>query len=566
MQSTTAHLKFPPFFFWSLAGLGWWGAAKLHALAGTTASHTASLATVGTIAAAWLGGRFVLRALNDSDIRRDRRRFAKQRAAASQTHGRARLASYRDLRKFGLTGSRGVFLGRYRRGLGRCRDVYYGGETHVLTIGPAGSGKTTSVVIPNILLNRDPGLVVIDIKGELAAVTCRFHREVLKRNVVFLNPFRESLNAELGLSLPDDGYNPCVLLRRGASAKDDCELLASLLLPMPPKADAKSEFFVDAGQQIISAALLDLLRQPHQPTLPALRRWLMAMPKAFESQLAEMASSTAFGGALAEAGGRLLGTLANAPEQFEGAHASAIKAVRIYDSYGPMAQHVSVQNGFTFERIKERPTTVYIILPSDRGTTHAAWMNLVLSSAFELVGRDRTNRRVTFLVDELANLGALPLIRAMALYRSQGVRIHGIIQQVSQIRRIYGEEGWRDIAGLCGVIQAFNVTEHETTKLLSEMSGHATVEDINQSVRPGMAGAISHADLSFGHSRTGQPLLRPDDIRMLHADDQIIIAHNAPPIRAQKVDYRSRRRWSGWCDPNPYYSRGKPVESSSAQE
>ncbi len=566
MQATTHHLKFPPFFFWILAVLGWWGAVKLQAFAGTTASHTASLATIGTVAAAWLGGRFVIRALNDSDIRRDRRRFARQRADASDTHGGARLATYRDLRKCKLTGSRGIFLGRYRRGLGRYRDLYYGGETHVLTIGPAGSGKTTSVVIPNVILNDDPGQVIIDTKGEISAVTVRYVRDVLKRHVVLLNPYSVSLNEELGLSLPDDGYNPCILLRRGDSAKDDCELLASMLLPMPPKADAKSEFFIDAGQQIISAALLDLLRRPQQPTLPELRRWLMAMPKAFASQLAEMAASTAFGGALAEAGGRLLGTLANAPEQFEGAHASAIKAVRIYDSYGPLARHVSVQNGFNFERIKDRPTTVYIILPSDRGTTHAAWMNLVLSSAFELVGRDRTNRRVTFLVDELANLGALPLIRAMALYRSQGVRIHGIIQQVSQIRRIYGEDGWRDIAGLCGVIQAFNVTEHETTKLLSEMAGYATVEDINQNVRPGMAGAISHADLSFGHSRTKRSLLLPEEIRMMGANEQLIFFKNAPPIRAQKVDYRSRRRWSGWCDPNPYYSRSTPGEHASGQE
>lgn len=558
MREASAHLRFPPFLLWFGAGLGWWGAAKLHALAGTATSATASLATIGTMVAAFLGGRMVLCALAHGDVRRDRRRMDQQRRDAAQTHGGARFATPRDVKAFGLTKGKGVFLGRLPRRWRRPVDLYYGGTGHVLTIGPPGSGKGTAVVVPNLVANPET-TVVIDVKGELAAMTARHRRERLGHDVVLINPFHQTLSAELGITLGDDGYNPCSLIRRGNTIKDDCDLLASLLLPLPAKPDAKSEFFIDAGQQILSAGLMDIVRRGEHPTIPGLRRWLMATPQTLERQLAEMAASTEFGGVLRESGAKLLATLTNAPEEFQGGHSSAVKAVRIYDGFGPMGGHVSRGDGFSFETIKQRPTTVYIILPSDRGITHAPWMNLVLTSALELIGRDRTNKRVTFLIDELANLGYLPnLLRAMAQYRAQGVRIHGVVQQVSQIRRIYGPDGWRDLVGLCAVTQAFGVTEYETTKLLSDMSGQATVEDVHQSVRPTAEGGMSHAELSFSHSRTGQPLLHPDTIRTMDAGKMLLFIERLPPLIADKVDYRAHRQWSKLVDPNPYYERPAP--------
>lgn len=555
MQSTTDHLKVPPFFFWAMAFLGWWGAARLFSLSSTAGSGLASLASIGTMIAAWIGGGMVLRALNDGDVRRDRRRLDRHRRRASQTHGRARLANRRDVKRFGLAKGRGVFLGRFRPRRGFPRDLYYSGENNVLTIGPAGSGKGTCAVIPNLITNRE-SMIVVDVKGELAAVTARHRHDELGHEIRLYNPFHETLSEELGVELCDDGFDPSALIRPGHTAKDDADLLASLALPMPAKPDPKSEFFLDAGQQYLSVAFLDLLRRGQPPTLPAARSWLMAMPRDLQDQLTDAAQSTAFGGAMRESAAKLLGTLTNAPEEFQACLSTAQKALRIYDSFGPLGEHVRRGTDHDFGDYKRRPITGYIILPSDRQATHAAYMNLVLSSAIELIARDRTNTRVTFLIDEFATIGHLPnLLRAMGQYRAQGIRFHAVIQQVSQIRRLYGNDGWRDMAGLCDVIQAFGVTEYETCKLLSDMTGHATVEDVSQNVRPKVSQDISHAELSYGQTRSGQPLLRPEDIRTLPSRRQLIFYRNMPPLLAGKVDYRDRRRWRRCVDPNPYYQR-----------
>ena len=51
-------------------------------------------------------------------------------------------------------------------------ECRYFGDKHVLIIGSPGSGKTASLVIPN-LKQLDRSMVVIDVEGRLAAATAK---------------------------------------------------------------------------------------------------------------------------------------------------------------------------------------------------------------------------------------------------------------------------------------------------------------------------------------------------------------------------------------------------------
>lgn len=545
----------PSVLWWSLAAACWYAAAKCHTLGTSGREPGASVYSAGCILAAFIGGSMVLRAFNTGDLRRDYRRIDRQRRESATTHGRARRADASDIKRFGLAGSNGIFLGQYKTGRRRGIDVWYPGENGGLTIGPPGSGKAVCGSIVNLLLNTET-IICHDPKFELYAVTAQHRREAMGHDIVLLCPHHATLSTELGIDLRDTGYNPCSIVRDGPTLKDDIEMLASMLLPSPGHANPQAEFFALSGQRCEIAAALYLKVSGQPLSLPAMNAWLMAGPATLEKQLGEMMKSTALNGIVSEIGGKLLSTLANAPEEFQGGLSSAQNALRIYDGWGPLGKHVS-RNEFNPASIKRRPTTVYIGLPSDFGVTHAPWINVALSTLLEAVGRDRTNARVTVLLDELGTIGYLPnLLRSMALYRAQGLRVHGYIQQISQIRRLYGPEGWRDLVGLCDFIQAFGVTDYETCKLLSDMMGHATVEDVNQTLRPSALG-MSAADLSYGQSRTGQPLMRPEDIRTLPSHQQLIFYRNMPPLVADKVDYRTRPALRAAAGPNPYYERSK---------
>jgi len=214
----------------------------------------------------------------------------------------------------------------------------------------------------------------------------------------------------------------------------------------------------------------------------------------------------------------------------------------------PLGQHVS-KGTIDFKAMKENPTTIYLIMPSDRSITHASWLNLVMSLAIELVGRDRSNRRVLFLLDEMANLGYMPnILRAMAQYRGQGVQVWSIIQQISQLERLYGKDGLEQFIGTCELINAFGVWDPQTIKFLSEWLGQTTVRNMTYNIDPGMGEKVTALNLTAADK--GVALLRPEDIRTMPKDEQLIFYRNVKPIRSKRQSYWESN--TQLADLNPY--------------
>jgi hypothetical protein len=53
-----------------------------------------------------------------------------------------------------------------------------------------------------------------------------------------------------------------------------------------------------------------------------------------------------------------------------------------------------------FSKLKEKPTTVYVILPAERMRTHSVWLRLVIVSALRALYRPG-GLRTLFLIDEM---------------------------------------------------------------------------------------------------------------------------------------------------------------------
>lgn len=494
-----------------------------------------------------ISGRLVLDAVANAHRRILRKRVLRDLRKTGRQHGQAHWATPNEIRKAGLYRNESIFLGRLNG-----KDLYYPGETHLLTIAPPGAGKGTCLAVPNLLMCQR-SMIVTDPKGELYAMTGRHRKEKLGHEVIVLAPWAEKMSAELEMEIPDHGFNPLSILSDGPDAKDDAELLSTLLLPGKAQMNASDEFWQDGGQSLLTAFMLYLSSRYETIDLPMLRKRLLAPPELLFETLDDMSHSDAFDGTVAEYGGKLLGTLKNAPQQFEGAMGTAQKALRIYDPYGPMAKHVA-SGTIDFRDLKEKPVTIYLVMPSDRASTHAGWLNLVISLAIELVGRDRSNRKVLFLLDEFANLGYLPnVLRGMAQYRGQGVQVWSIIQQISQLERLYGREGLQDFMGMAELVNTFGVWEPQTLQLFSNWMGSKTVRSYGQHLTPDQE--QGHFGYNFNASDQGAPLMRPEDIRTMPPNEQLIFFRNLAPIRARKVSYRERHSLRRLADPNPYFRK-----------
>ena len=450
-------------------------------------------------------------------------------------------------------------LGGFFLGALNGQDLYHPGEGSAFVFAPPGAGKGVCSVIPQFLLphfdqrGRPVSLLALDLKGEIYSVTARRMRE-LGCEVVAIAPWAEKMSRELGIPIMDAGFNP-TLLTPGPDIKDEAELRAELLLPGSQRTSNSAEYFLDYGRSILAWGLMVLARQgdPKRMNLVELRSLLMQRPEEFEKLLAESCVCDDFGGAIKQYANKLVSTKLDAPEEWSGAINTATKALRIYDDFGPLGRSVSAINGFKFERIKNKPTCVYLIIPAERLATHANWLNLTLSVAIEQMALDRTNQRVLVVLDEFCNAGYLPgVLKAMGLYRSQGLQFAFYAQTASQIRRLYGEDGLRDFLGMSEVIQAFGVRDPETLRMLSELAGQDTVKEFSQNLQPDLMAGV-HLGFSSGAMNQGRPLIRPEDIRTLPDDKQLIFYRNLPPFLADKVSYLSRRAWRKYADQNPYY-------------
>jgi type IV secretion system protein VirD4 len=177
-------------------------------------------------------------------------------AQESRKFGSARYAKKDDLKEY--ENRQGFYIGG---------GYTFAEKGHILTTGGTRSGKGTNLVIPNLLgLGGYAGSwVVIDPKGENAAITARYQRESGKE-VVILNPWG-LLQDNVGKA---QSYNPLDILNDKTSPHlvDDVQIIAEMIVPIDPNDGDK--FFTDSARSIVAGLLLHIVTalEPKKERLP----------------------------------------------------------------------------------------------------------------------------------------------------------------------------------------------------------------------------------------------------------------------------------------------------------
>lgn len=505
------------------------------------------LINVGAAAFALLGVFFVGLGLSliakgwkAREVVRERERILEEANEPSGVYGTAQWASESDVQSAGMFEPGGLLLGWNERFL------YHNGEAGHLVIAPPGAGKTTCFTIPNGLI-YERGSVFTDPRGEVAAVVGRHREQMMGHTVHYLNPHGV-------LGLPDSGFDPLCLLSRGPDLKDNAALIASLLLPGHARSNAGDDFFLRSGRTLLCGGLLWMVagRWPGGCSLAQLNNLLRQMPEELKAIFRAMAVCPDLNGLLRRYGGEALTTLETAPRQFMGGLSMALQATELYDENSPIGRSTS-RGRFHPRDLKNGNTDLFVILPGRFVETQGAWTNLVMSLCMEMVGRSERSDRVTFFLEEFANLGFMPGVRkAMAQYRAQGLQVVIIAQGFDQLKRIYGPEAVAEFISLVDGVQMFGVRDPQTLDLVAGWMGQYTAKTYSQNVRPEMT---LYPDVGQGISETGVPLMRKEMIRQMSGDRQIIFYRNLPPIWAQKVDYRAHKDLRRLAAPNPYYAQ-----------
>ncbi len=395
-----------------------------------------------------------------------------------------------------------ITLGRIiTREEGISYKMKYGGDRHLLVFGPNGSGKGTRLLVPNLLQLGNRSICVVDPKGELAAITAPYRRELGR--VVILNPFGVLANRYGYGDLRSAGFNPLASLDPSSS---EFNVQAGLLAEALITVNQKDPHWDESARQLLAALIMHTVvvarRNNRVPTLGRVR-YLLCLPSDgphagndFEGEglprLARVMSKSPIDG------------LRNKASQFQiwnkeiqGIVSSAKRQTEFLDD--PEIANDLGQNGFDFAELKRQPVTVYLILPPEKMQRHAKWLRLVLTSAFNAAMRPREPHepRLLFMLDEFAALGHLEIISTVwALVRGYGIQIMPILQDLSQLKALYNDK-WETFLAQAGAVSCFAPNDATTAEMIARRGGDLTrlVTTFSSSV------SHSHSD---GKSSTNQ--------------------------------------------------------------
>jgi type IV secretion system protein VirD4 len=395
--------------------------------------------------------------------------------------------------------------------------VWHRQPTHLATFARTGAGKGTGVCVPAALLHAGP-LVVVDPKGEVAAITARARREAGDA-VVVLDP--------MGITgLPAGGFDPLDLVDiTHGDAPDEVAALMHLLAG-GLRHDPRNLFWTARAEHLVGALVLLVLveaavargrgaaagagaatllrvrelvhRATHEPDEVARRLKACPHPEVQRSAAAlQIAARETLGGVLSFAQEMV--------DFVRGAGVECCLAASTFDID-------AVTRG--------EPLALYLVLPPDKLESHGRLLALWLNGLYVAITRRRTlpARPTLFLVDEAAQLGPLPALRqALTLLRGYGLVTWSIWQDWHQGARLYGEE-WPSLLNNCGVVQAFGAMAPAAAEVLADTLGCA-----------------------------------PSALRALPRDGLVVLPEGGELQWLRRPDYRSDALFAGRFDANPFH-------------
>ncbi|MEL7197912.1 MAG: type IV secretory system conjugative DNA transfer family protein [Pseudomonadota bacterium] len=370
-------------------------------------------------------------------------------------------------------------------------------DRHLFTAASNRSGKGTGLIIPNLAL-WSGSAVVIDPKGENAAITAHHRAAMEGHEVIAIDPFGES-----GLGHEFIGtLNPLDLIDiESDEAIDAAGLLADALIV---KTSAKDAHWDESSRDVIAALILHVCdtEEGEGRTLGRVRQLLTKGDPEFAEALDFIADdeegpkrpTNAFDGLwgqmkASEATNEfvrdvIIGTAETVTAMGQNERGSVLSTARRnmrFLATPKIAQSLS-KTSFDIDRLKTSKggQTIYLCLPARMFPTHSRLLRLSVSKILyrmEEIGLDKpaNGHPVLFILDEFASLGHMDMLeKAAGLMAGYGVKLWPIVQDLTQIKKHY-RESWETFLANAGAMTFFANSDLTTLEWLSKRMGETEV-------------------------------------------------------------------------------------------
>lgn len=448
-----------------------------------------------------------------------------------------------------------VFVGRslYSRDL----HISLDDDRMMFTFASTRGGKGATTIIPNLLLW--PGsVVVIDPKGTNAMVTARRRRD-MKQDVYVFDPFDEigPQLAKTGRTFREvfgkersDSLNPLAGLNiNSPTLREDIAVISDALVV--PDAVQKDPHWDDGAKTGVGGFIDHIISAPEyrqNRSLPIIREFLASDARTFAELLVTMsgdqkaedpARAAAAGPASADSKaaraegrpGGAAGLARDAASRFiRGIHTDEIQNILSnLDKHTDWLSSRVMQNifaqsepTFSFAKLRERPTTVYLIIPPRFLDVHKRFLRLFVNLTLKEVAQGgRSGIPILLLLDEFQQLGKMPeVVKAYRLLAGYNCCLWCFAQDWPGMVELYGSEA-NTFISQSRAVQVFSLNDLDSLELVSKQIGARC------SRRDG------------GNSPRTVPLRMPDEVSKeisRESDKQYLLRAGAPLI-LERVRY-----------------------------
>lgn len=424
----------------------------------------------------------------------------------------------------------------------------WGGEGHRLIVGPPGSGKFTGAIAPLLLwtANRDSAFV-LDVKnGEAAKITAA-HRAT-RGPVTVLDPF--------GITgMPSGSINPIDLLRvdNPKLVATAARLADAIFVP----SQAADQFWDHAARKALTALLLHIGTAAQIGTdrfkeaprnLRTLRN--IVRERVPDEVLEEMFCNEAGDGAVnAEARSIMKAQESGADNMLHSIIASL--DVNIGFLNVPEILDATAETTFDPRQLRERISTLYVVVPDHELTAVSRWVRLVYTYVMDEMREakppdpygpgsdgckyDYLPGGVHVVLDEFPALGKFDRVpQDMAQTRSLGVHMHIVVQTFQQLLDTYGK-GWERFQGTSACTHVLGVRDNFSAEQISKLLGTTTVKTAGQSQTRAQSGGSQSESSNYA----GRALMTPGELMAMPDGQCLAVVGGMNPVRLEKTAYFS---------------------------
>ena len=418
-------------------------------------------------------------------------------------------------------------------------------DRHFINIATSRSGKNRSSVIPNLLAPWPGSALVLDPKGENAAVTA-LRRSRMGQTIRIIDPFdvlkdqglHDSPAHWTGSPYPVFRFNP--LAEVDLTSKTVVEQIGVITDGTIIASSQSNPFFDEKSREIIDGVIAHVLTSPkvkdEDRHLGTVRDYLVERNG---RDLTEMTGNM-------EAGGLAAAAATSIKTGSEGGSGDVLLTAQLHTKWlDSLAMRDALSKSeFSLKDFKNNNMTIYLVLPGNVIDLHARFMRMFVNLMLREAARgQRPKHSALFVLDEFYALGSFPLLSTAAgLVAGYGVKLFPILQNLTQLRDRYPDT-WEVFLGNAGMWQVFAVNDQFTSRYMSERLGnHIAWRKVNR------GGAVEWEPMGSTWLRTSVELARESS---RESGNQLIFDEGGDTFLLRRSPYDQTFKPSEYS-PNPY--------------